>query len=137
MKSIFESAIAHGGFDLAAMLGKIDAYHIEGKLTDIDRDELYEKARGGMQPQYDVTKEIENLWAAIKVLQNKHIDDVEPPEAVQPEEDVYPEYKQPTGAHDAYQVGAKITEGGKKYICKMPNTVYPPSIYPAAWESVD
>ena len=136
MKTIFESVITRGDFELATMLSKIDAYHVEGKLTDTERDELYAKARGGMQPQYDITKEIENLWDAIRELQNKSVDNTEP-EDEQPEVEEYPEYIQPTGAHDAYQIGAKITEYGKKYICKLPNTVYPPSIYPAAWDSVN
>lgn len=31
--------------------------------------------------------------------------------------DEWPEYKQPTGAHDAYHVGDKITYNGKHYTC--------------------
>lgn len=36
-KGIFESVISRGGFDLTAMLARIDEYHIEGKIDD---DEL-------------------------------------------------------------------------------------------------
>ena len=45
MKKLFENVIARGGDDLGVMLKKIDSYHIEGKLTDAEKDELYEKAR--------------------------------------------------------------------------------------------
>ena len=45
MKSIFENVIKKGGYDLTALLAKIDTYHIEGKLTDSERDELYRKIR--------------------------------------------------------------------------------------------
>lgn len=33
-KGIFEQVIARGGFDLTAMLARIDEYHIGGKLSD-------------------------------------------------------------------------------------------------------
>ena len=48
----------------------------------------------------------------------------------------YPEYVQPTGAHNAYKIGDKITFNEKKYICKLDNCVWSPSEYPAAWEEV-
>lgn len=40
MKNIFKSVIARGGYNLSAVLKKIDIYHIEEKLTDSERDEL-------------------------------------------------------------------------------------------------
>lgn len=53
------------------------------------------------------------------------------------EADDYPAFVQPTGAHDAYGIGAKVTYEGKRYICKMANCVYSPAAYPAGWEAVD
>ena len=41
----------------------------------------------------------------------------------------YPEWKQPTGAHDAYNVGDKVTYNGKHYICDINNNVYAPDVY--------
>lgn len=49
--------------------------------------------------------------------------------------DEWPEYVQPTGAHDAYQVGDKITYNGKRYVCKLANCVWSPDAYPAGWEA--
>ena len=52
----------------------------------------------------------------------------------------YPEYKQPTGAHDAYYNGDKVTFEGKKYICIAPEDtacVWSPSDYPAYWKLVE
>ena len=34
VKGIFEQVIARGGFDLTAMLARIDEYHIEGKIAN-------------------------------------------------------------------------------------------------------
>ena len=31
----------------------------------------------------------------------------------------YPEYVKPTGAHDAYKIGDKITYNGKRYECHL------------------
>ena len=36
MKQIFINVINRGGYDLYALLAKVDTYHIEGKLTDGD-----------------------------------------------------------------------------------------------------
>ena len=55
-------------------------------------------------------------------------------ESTEPEE--YPEYKAPSGAHDAYNTGDKITFKGKKYICTMDNCVWSPEVYPQGWEEV-
>lgn len=54
---------------------------------------------------------------------------------VEPEKpvDEWPEYKQPTGAHDAYHVGDKITYNGKHYTCLMDGCVWTPDAYPQGW----
>lgn len=40
MITIFKNVIARGGYNLSALLKKIDMYHVDGKLTDSERDEL-------------------------------------------------------------------------------------------------
>ncbi|MDD6640946.1 MAG: hypothetical protein PUE66_08140 [Erysipelotrichaceae bacterium] len=49
----------------------------------------------------------------------------------------YPEFKQPTGAHDAYAKGSKVTFEGKKYISLIDANVYSPTAYPAGWSLVE
>ena len=46
----------------------------------------------------------------------------------------YPEFKQPTGAHDAYAKGSKVTFEGKHYISLIDANVYSPTAYPAGWQ---
>ena len=46
----------------------------------------------------------------------------------------YPEFKQPTGAHDAYAKGDKVTFEGKHYISLIDANVYSPTDYPAGWQ---
>ena len=51
--------------------------------------------------------------------------------------DEWPEFVQPTGAHDAYQKGDKITFNGKRYICQMDNCAYSPAAYAQAWAEAE
>lgn len=131
MRVIFENIIKRGGYDLASLLKKIDAYHIEGKLTDAERDELYAQARQTPEAQYEVKAEIERLWAAIRALRADQ--STETPETPA---DEWPEYVQPTGAHDAYNLGDPITYNGLRYRCAMDNCVWSPDVLPDAWEAV-
>lgn len=141
VKGIFEQVIARGGFDLTAMLARIDEYHIEGKLDDDERDVLYAEARAHAHPQHNYNSEIEAIWAEIRALQEAvealESGGSEPGSGETEPADEWPEYVQPTGAHDAYQVGDKITYNGKRYVCKLANCVWSPDAYPDAWELVE
>lgn len=46
--------------------------------------------------------------------------------------DAWPEWVQPTGAHDAYHLGDKVSYRGKHYICTADANVYAPDVY--GWE---
>ena len=43
--------------------------------------------------------------------------------------DEYPEWVQPTGAHDAYNIGDKVTYTGQHYVCTSNANVYAPDVY--------
>ena len=43
--------------------------------------------------------------------------------------DEYPEWVQPTGAHDAYNSGDKVTYNGQHYVCTSNANVYAPDVY--------
>ncbi len=43
--------------------------------------------------------------------------------------DEYPEWVQPTGAHDAYNIGDKVTYNGQHYVCTSNANVYAPNVY--------
>lgn len=47
----------------------------------------------------------------------------------------YPEWVQPTGAHDAYAEGAKVTHNGKKWVNTIAANVYEPGVY--GWDEVN
>lgn len=121
MITIFRNVIKNGDYDLAALLAKIDKYHVEGKLTDAEREALYTEARKEPAANYNYDAEIEAIWKAIRELQK-----VEPDETAK-------EYKQPTGAHDAYNKGDKVIYNGAVYECLIDNCVWNPDTLPSAW----
>lgn len=47
----------------------------------------------------------------------------------------YPEWKQPTGAQDAYAKGAKCAHNGKHWTSDVDNNVWEPGVY--GWTEVD
>lgn len=48
--------------------------------------------------------------------------------------DEFPEWVQPTGAHDAYNKGDKVSHNGKHWVSTMDANVYEPSVY--GWDEV-
>lgn len=46
----------------------------------------------------------------------------------------YPEWVRPTGAHDAYAQGAKVSHNGKKWTSNVENNVWEPGVY--GWTEV-
>lgn len=50
-----------------------------------------------------------------------------------PSSDEWPTFVQPTGAHNAYKIGDKVTYNGKHYICKINSCTWSPDAYPAGW----
>ena len=48
--------------------------------------------------------------------------------------DEYPEWVQPAGAHDAYNIGDKVTYNGQHYVCTSNANVYAPDVY--GWELI-
>lgn len=48
--------------------------------------------------------------------------------------DEWPEWVQPTGAHDAYNQGDKVTFEGKHYVSLIDGNVYSPTVYPQGWQ---
>jgi chitodextrinase len=60
--------------------------------------------------------------------------DVVPALWVRTSTEEWPEWKQPQGAHDAYNKGDKCSYKGKHYICTADGNIYPPDVF--GWEEV-
>ena len=134
MNEIIMAAIQSGRFDLTDLTRKIGKYHVEGTLTDAQRDALITAAREKANPHNSYGEwqaEIDRIWEAIRGLQA-----AAPVETPKEPADEYPAYVQPTGAHDAYPIGAKVTFKAKRYVSKIAANVWAPDVYPAGWTVV-
>ena len=49
----------------------------------------------------------------------------------------YPVWSQPAGAHDAYNTGDKVSFNGKHYTSKIDGNTWSPEAYPDGWEAVE
>lgn len=67
--------------------------------------------------------------------QSDWMPDVTPALWVEVSIDEYPEWHQPTGAHDAYNTGDKVSYNGHRYICTVDGNIYALDVY--GWEIVN
>lgn len=150
MYKIIKEVINSGRFELSDMLRKIDTVWLQGDISEREKNELVKLAQEKATPENSyapLQEQIENLFKItdtlkvdIKTLSDKVTKleggEVEP----EPPSAEYPEYKQPTGSHDAYYDGDKVTFKRKKYICTAPEdyaVVWNPEEYPVYWKLVE
>lgn len=138
MYEIIKNIILAGNYELVDMLKKINTVWIESNITDEQKQELEELARTNAKAENSyapIQEQINKIYEKIDNLEarlNKIEGTEEPIETIEE----YPEYVQPTGAHDCYNTGDKITYNGKKYVCKINGCVWDPETYPAGWQEV-
>ena len=146
MYGIIKAVIGSGRYELSDMLRKIDTVWLQGSITDDQKSELVELARQNALPENSYTsvqKQIDSIFtnlgemaAAIRANTDA-ITTLQGGTVIPPVQEEWPEYVQPTGAHDAYSTGDKVTWNGKHYICRMDGCVWDPDTYPDAWELVE
>ena len=137
MYEIIKNVLEKQDYDLREMLYKIAKMYIEGYITEEEKEELELLARNNAKAEnsYEKTsKQVEKIFEELKVI-NKRLDKLEGKEET-PEEE-YPEYKQPTGAHDAYNTGAKITFKGERWEALQDGLVWSPEEYPQGWKLIE
>ena len=128
MYNIIKTVLNSGGYDLTAILKKVDTLWVQGKLTDAEYEELNSLARGGAKPEnsIDILRKLEEL--------DRRMVAVEYGRFTSPEDDEnYPEYE----IGKWYYNGEKVTFEGKNYLCIAPEgtvCVWSPKDYPAYWE---
>lgn len=134
MYDIVKNVIQSGRYELTDMLKKIDTLWLQGDLTAEQRTELTELSRQHADPANSyapLQKQIDTLFLNYAELAGRVLA-LEGGTTPEPEE--WPEYIQPTGSHDAYNTGDKVTYKDKHYTCKMDGCVWSPDDYPDAWE---
>ncbi len=139
MYDTIKDVINSGRYELNDMLHKIDTLWVQGDLDDDQRDGLVELARENATPEQTyapIQEQIDQAFAQISALDTRiKVLEAGGSEPTDPEpEDEWPEWVQPTGAHNAYSNGDKITYNGKHYISTMDGNVWSPDAYPAGWQ---
>ena len=142
MYDIIKNVIESRAYELVDMLKKINTVWIESNITDEQKQELDElartnaKAENSYAPLQEQVNDLYSKYDELKqeIAELKGEDTEEPSEPVEVNE--YPEYIQPTGAHDAYNIGMGCTFNGEKYICLINGCVWDPITYPAGWQKV-
>ena len=140
MFATFQIIINAGGYDLTDLTQRIKSMYAMGELSEDEMRQLLEQAQHNAKPDdsyaplADRVKAIEEWETTIekrlsKLETGSQTGHSEPKETA----DEWPEYKQPTGAHDAYHVGDKITYNGKHYTCLMDGCVWTPDTYTQGW----
>ena len=136
MYQIIKDVLTSGRYELNDMLKKIDTIWLQGDIDDGQKTELVELARTNADPEQSyapLQEQINNAFAAIKALEARVV--AQEGGGAEPEE--WPEWVQPTGAHDAYNTGDKVTFNGKHYISKIDGNTWSPEAYPDGWEAVE
>ena len=144
MYDIIKNVITSGSYELTDILKKIDTIWLQGTLTEEQRTELIDLARTGADPENSyapLQKQIDTLYANMtemgKTILNltDKVSKLDGGSVTLPEADEDPAWVQPTGAHDAYNTGDKMTyTDGKRYVCQMDGCVWGPDAYPAGWK---
>ena len=121
MYEIIKQVILSGDYELSDMLNKIKKNCVRGDITDEQETELIALARekatpensyAGLPSQVDELRELLDETIGTVAILKQDVDaikkaleegwtDIPEPEP-EPEPDKYPEYKQPTGANEAY-----------------------------------
>lgn len=133
MKNVFTYAM-NGTFDLSDMLNKINTHHVEGNLTDTDREELMRAARSKADPMggVDIKAMLMEHETRIKELEAQIKTGGSVPDAGTGVESIA-EYV----PGKWYRKGDKVYHNGAVCVCTVPDgqvCVWSPDEYPDYWE---
>lgn len=136
MYEIIKNVIEKQEYDLRDILYKIAKMYIEGYISEEEKEELEEIARNNAKSENSyapLQEQIDDLYSKYEELYKL----IKTDELENPVEEEYPEYKQPTGAHDAYNTGNKITFKGEKWEALQDGLVWSPEEYPEGWKLIE
>ena len=108
--------------------------------TLIDNKAAFEFWRAGINAEKDkIYRYGENIYKCIQphTTQEDWTPDKVPALFVKISLEEYPQWRQPTGAHDAYKKGAKVSDEGKRWISNKDVNIYKPGLVPGDWSEVE
>lgn len=126
--------------------GEAERYrkHINGILAGLDDEaalpvtDLFEPWKTGtLYDTVDRVKHEDLLYRCVQghTSQDNWTPDATPALWTRVSVDEWPEWVQPTGAQDAYQIGAKVSHNGKHWVSTVDNNTWEPGVY--GWEGAE
>ena len=108
MYEVIKNVINNKDYKLENILYKINKMWIESAITEEEKTELDSLARQNAKAENSyapLQEQIDKLYADMKELEARIglLEQEDGQEVEEPETEEYPQYVQPTGAHDAYR----------------------------------
>ena len=108
--------------------------------TLIDNKAVFEFWRAGINAEKDkIYRYSENIYKCIQphTTQEDWTPDKVPALFVKISLEEFPQWVQPTGAHDAYNKGDKVSDEGKHWISEMDGNIWKPGTVAGAWSKIE
>lgn len=119
--------------DLNSTIDKINKAWIYDQITEEQRNELIGLLQSN-EPcmEINIQEEIQKIWEAIRAIEARIADNNNnniPSEI--------PEWIQPTGVHDAYNIGDRVQYKNLIYESLINSNVWAPDVYPLGWQLIE
>ena len=108
--------------------------------TLLDNKAAFEFWRAGINAEKDkIYRYSENIYKCIQphTTQEDWTPDKVPALFVKISLEEFPQWVQPTGAHDAYNKGDKVSDEGKHWISEIDGNVWKPGTVVGAWSEIE
>ena len=118
--------IQSGEYDLSDLTKKIDTLWLKSYLTDDERENLTKLAIEKASPDAGLPSFSERLASLEKRVSKLEGGSSSGGDSGSSD---WPEWVQPTGAHDAYAKGSQVTHHGEKYVSQIDANVWEPGVF--------
>lgn len=118
--------IQSGEYNLSDLTKKIDTLWLKSYLTDDERERLTKLAIEKANPDAGLPSFSERM-AALEKRVSKLEGNLS--SGGDSGSSNWPEWVQPTGAHDAYAKGSQVTHNGEKYVSQIDANVWEPGVF--------
>lgn len=117
--------IQSGEYNLSDLTKKIDTLWLKSYLTDDERESLTKLAIEKANPDAGLPSFSERMAALEKRVSKLEGNLSSGGDSGSSD---WPEWVQPTGAHNAYAKGSQVTHNGEKYVSKIDANVWEPGV---------
>ena len=118
--------IQSGEYNLSDLTKKIDTLWLKSYLTDDERDSLTKLAIEKASPDAGLPSFSERMAALEKRVAKLEGNLSSGGDSGSSN---WPEWVQPTGAHDAYAKGSQVTHNGERYVSQIDANVWEPGMF--------